>query len=209
MQIAIAAFSEFLLEHELLIYLVVFDQKSFKLSEKLFQDVAAYIDQHYVDAWEAETYGAAEPVRNRRRRERLENKAMMPVACESVAAPMDLDAFLKKKDAGFVETLLELIQKSGQKNSAIYKRANISKQHFSKLINDPKATITKPVAVALALALELDLDATKDLIGRAGYALTNSSKFDVIIMYFIQQQNYDLFEINATLFEFDQSLLGA
>lgn len=209
LQIAIAAFSEFLMEHELLIYLVVFDQKSFKLSEKLFQDVAAYIDQHYVDAWEAETYGAAEPMRNRRRRERLENKAMMPVACESVAAPMDLDAFLKKKDAGFVETLLELIQKSGQKNSAIYKRANISKQHFSKLINDPKATITKPVAVALALALELDLDATRDLIGRAGYTLTNSSYFDLVIRFHIEKKKYNVVEINMALYEYDQPLLGA
>lgn len=208
LQIAIAAFSEFLLEHEMQIYLVVFDHKSFKLSEKLFQDVAAYIDQNYVDAWEMDTYGAAEPIRNCRRRERIESKAMMPMACEAMAAPMDLDSFLKKKDAGFVETLLELIQKSGQKNSTIYKRANISKQHFSKLINDPKATITKPVAVALALALELDLDATRDLIGRAGYTLTNSSYFDLVVQFHIEKKKYNVVEINVALYEYDQPLLG-
>jgi O-acetyl-ADP-ribose deacetylase (regulator of RNase III) len=209
LQIAIAAFSEFLLEHEMQIYLVVFDHKSFKLSEKLFQDVATYIDQNYVDAWEMDTYGAAEPIRNRRRRERIENKTMMPMACEAVAAPMDLDSFLKKKDAGFVETLLELIQKSGHKNSTIYKRANISKQHFSKLINDPKATITKPVAVALALALELDLDATQDLIGRAGYTLTNSSFFDLVIQFHIEKKQYNVVQINCALYEYDQPLLGS
>jgi O-acetyl-ADP-ribose deacetylase (regulator of RNase III) len=209
LQIAIAAFSEFLLEHEMQIYLVVFDHKSFKLSEKLFQEVAAYIDQNYVDAWEMDTYGAAEPIRNRRRRERIESKAMMPMACEAMAAPMDLDSFLKKKDAGFVETLLELIQKSGHKNSTIYKRANISKQHFSKLINDPKATITKPVAVALALALELDLDATQDLIGRAGYTLTNSSFFDLVIQFHIEKKQYNVVQINCALYEYDQPLLGA
>lgn len=211
LQIAISAFSTFLLEHEMQIYLVVFDRKAYKLSEKLFQDVAAYIDQNYVDAWEMDTYGAAEPMRNRRRRarERIESKAMMPMACDEMAAPMDLDAFLKKKDAGFVETLLELIKKSGQKNSTIYKRANISKQHFSKLINDPKTTITKPVAVALALALELDLIQTRDLIGRAGYTLTNSSYFDLVIQFHIENKQYNVVQINCALYEYDQPLLGA
>ena len=211
LQIAIAAFSEFLLEHEMQIYLVVFDHKSFKLSEKLFQDVASYIDQNYVDAWECATYSSVEPVRNRRRqdRERIESQAMMPMACEAVEAPVDLDSFLKEKDAGFVETLLKLIHKSGQKNAAVYKKANISKQHFSKLINNPNATITKPVAVAFALALELDLDATRDLIGRAGYTLTNSSIFDLIIRYHIENRKYNVVEINIVLYEYDQVLLGS
>ena len=211
LQIAISAFSEFLLEHEMQIYLVVFDQKAFKLSEKLFQDVATYIDQNYVDAWEFATYGSAEPLRNRRLRDyrRTESKAMMPMACEELAAPVDLDAFLKKKDAGFIETLLDLIDKSGHKNSTIYKRANISKQHFSKLINDPKATITKPVAVALALALELNLAQTRDLIGRAGYTLTNSSYFDLVIQFHIEMKKYNVVEINCVLYEYDQPLLGS
>ena len=92
------------------------------------------------------------------------------------------------------------------KNSAVYKKANISKQHFSKIINDPNARPTKPTA--LALALELDLEGTKDLIGRAGYALTNSSTFDLIIRYFIERKQYNVVEINIALYEFDQSLLG-
>ena len=104
--------------------------------------------------------------------------------------------------------LLELIKKSGQKNSAIYKKANISKQHFSKLLNDPDAKPSKRTAIALALALELDLNGTKDLIGRAGFALTASSTFDLIIQYFIEHKQYNVIEINIALYEFDQTLLG-
>ena len=214
LQIAIAVFSEFLLEQEIQIYLVVFDRTSCKLSEQLFRSVASYIDERYVGICEKAASAAEEPRRNRRRRdaELLKAKATRasaPMVCEEIMPTGDLEAFLKKKDAGFVETLLELIQKSGKKNSAIYKRANITKQHFSKLINNPNATITKPVAVALALALELDLAQTRDLLGRAGYTLTNSSVFDLIIQYHIENKKFNVVEINVALYAFDQPLLGA
>ncbi|MBQ6798319.1 MAG: macro domain-containing protein [Oscillospiraceae bacterium] len=120
-----------------------------------------------------------------------------------------LEQQLRETDAGFSETLLKLIDLKGKKDSEVYNRANVSRQHFSKIRNNPDYRPTKPTALAFAIALELDLQQTRDLIGRAGYALTRSSKFDVILMYFIEQHNYDLFEINATLFQFDQSLLGA
>ena len=204
LQVAIAAFSAFLMENEMQIYLVVFDRGAYRLSEQLFQGVASYIDQHYVDQCETATYGM--PRRQRRRLDRC-----MEV-CESMAMPrpsMSLEDFLKAKDSGFSQRLLELIQEKGLKNSAVYKRANISKQLFSKIINDPDARPTKPTAIALALALELDLEGTRDLIGRAGYALTNSSTFDLIIRYFIERKEYNVVQINIALYEFDQSLLGA
>ena len=122
--------------------------------------------------------------------------------------PASLPDFLKQEDAGFTETLLKLIDRTGRKDSEIYKKANLSKQHFSKIRNNPDYKPTKQTAIALALALELDLEGTKDLIGRAGYALSNSSKFDLIIRYFIEQRNYIVMEINLALYEFDQSLLG-
>lgn len=115
---------------------------------------------------------------------------------------------LRKTDAGFSETLLQLIDRSGHKDSEIYKKANIDRKHFSKIRNNPSYQPSKSTAIAFAIALELDLEGTKDLIGRAGYALTNSSKFDVIIEYFIVNQIYDIYEINMTLFEFDQTLLA-
>ena len=115
---------------------------------------------------------------------------------------------MKKNDAGFKDTLLNYIDRTGKKDSEIYKKANISKQHFSKIRNNPQYQPTKATALALAIALELNLEKTKDLIGRAGYALTNSSKFDLIVSYFIEQGNYNVVEINIALYEFDQSLIG-
>ena len=222
LQIAISAFSTFLLEHEMQIYLVVFDRKAFKLSEQLFQGVASYIDQNYVDTCEKMAYGVAEEIRRSRNRRRQDmeicESAVLreSLSCAPMEAPkaapmpkaISLEDMLKQADAGFTETLLKLIDQTGKKDSEIYKKALLTKQHFSKIRNNPNYKPTKPTAIALALALELDLEATKDLIGRAGYALTNSSKFDLIIRYFIEQGNYNVVEINIALYEFDQPLLG-
>ena len=218
LQVAIGAFSEFLMEHEMQIYLVVFSKDSVKLSEKLVHNVSCYIDENYVEEYEQEIYGG---VNEERRRDRYQMRRMMEMQSDCMMVPcasepfekasvgMSLGDFIKEKDAGFTETLLSLIKKKGLKNATVYKKANISKQHFSKLINDPDAKPSKPTAIALALALELDLDATRDLISRAGYALTNSSTFDLIIRYFIEHKQYNVIEINIALYEFDQSLLGA
>ena len=211
LQIAMAAFSEFLTEHEMLIYLVVFDKVSFRLSEKLFQNVASFIDENYVDDYEFAAYSCVSEERRSRRRDMEICEDRMARPCPAMAVPKarSLEEMLKQEDAGFTETLLKRIDESGQKDSAIYKKANISKQHFSKIRNNPHYKPTKATAIALALALELDLEGTKDLIGRAGYALTNSSRFDLIIRYYIQQRIYNMVEINTALYEFDQPLLGA
>lgn len=219
LHIAISVFSNFLLEHEIQIYLVVFDRVAYRLSEKLFHDVASYVDEHYVDSCEKTVYdlgGNTRPKRMSRRTRDLdicESSAILEDMCPYVpmaaSKSMSLEDMLKQADAGFTETLLKLIDKSGKKDSEIYKKALLTKQHFSKIRNNPNYKPTKPTAIALALALELDLDATKDLIGRAGYALTNSSKFDLIIRYFIEQGKYNVVEINFALFEHDQSLLGS
>ena len=215
LQIAVSAFSRFLLESDMLIYLVVFDRSAYQLSEKLFQSIASYIDDHYVDLWHKSTYGTdSQIIQHNTRRRRDLDLYQESMVCEAApCAPMpkaaSLPDFLKQADAGFTETLLKLIDKTGKKDSEIYKKANLSKQHFSKIRNNPNYKPTKQTAVALALALELDLEATRDLIGRAGYALNNSSKFDLIIRYFIEQQNYNVIEINIALYEFDQSLLGS
>ena len=167
--------------------------------EAMLRDVEAYLLAHYTQPKklrEAECSYMAMPM-----------AAPMPMAAKrSVEA--GLSELLEQTDAGFSETLLKLIDHSGKKDSYIYRKANVSRQHFSKIRNDPYYKPTKATAIAFALALELDMEQTKDLIGRAGYALTNSSKFDVIIMYFIRNKNYDLNDVNAALFAYDQSLLG-
>lgn len=221
LQTAISAFSEFLLEHEMQIYLVVWGQDVLRLSEKLFQKVSSYIDEHYVALHEVREYGKmSRPTFQApagRRDWESDKQTITAESCEPCyAMPMaavpkafSLEEILKQEDAGFSETLLKLIDQTGKKDSEIYKKANLSKQHFSKIRNNPDYKPTKATALALALALELNLEDTRDLIGRAGYALSNSSKFDLIIRYFIEQKNYNVMEINMALYEFDQSLLGA
>jgi O-acetyl-ADP-ribose deacetylase (regulator of RNase III) len=121
----------------------------------------------------------------------------------------ELIKMVQEADAGFSETLLKLIDKSGEKDSEIYKRANVDRKLFSKIRNNPQYKPSKVTAVSFAIALQLNLEETRDFIGRAGYALSRSNKFDIIIEYFITHERYDIYEINLMLFEFDQSLLGA
>ena len=130
-------------------------------------------------------------------------------AAPAVFDPGELSRMVKDVDAGFSETLLKLIDQSGREDPEIYKRANVDRKLFSKIRNNPLYKPSKATAVAFAIALELDLEQTRDFIGRAGYALSRSNKFDIIIEYFITHKRYDIYEINLMLFEFDQSLLGA
>ena len=210
LQVAMAAFSAFLTRHEMQVYLVVFDKDSYRLSEKLFQSVASFIDENYVDEYAFAAYSCVSEERRSRRRDMEIREDRMPRPCPAMAKPkaLSLEDLLKQEDAGFTETLLKKIDETGQKDSAIYKKANISKQHFSKIRNNPHYKPTKATALALAIALELDIEQTKDLIGRAGFTLSNSSKFDLIIRYYIEQRIYNVVEINTALYEFDQPLLG-
>ena len=211
LRVAVDTIGQFLLENDMTVYLVIFDRAAYQISGKLFADIAEYIDDHYVDQ---HTDSRRERLR---RLNRLEMEESM--VCEKAAAPCapmavgavggSLDDLLQDLDAGFSETLLKLIDRSGKKDSEIYKKANVDRKLFSKIRNNPAYKPSKATALAFAIALELDLEETKDLIARAGFALSHSSKFDVIIEYFIKQSNYDVFAINEALFAFDQSLLGA
>ena len=209
LRVAVDTIGEFLLHNDMTVYLVIFDRAAYQIGNKLFADIAAYIDDHYVDA-HTDT-----------RREYLRRMSVFEshaeAVCESaMPTPMmapkaadGLDDLLAHLDAGFSETLLKLIDRSGKKDAEVYKKANVDRKLFSQIRNNPDYKPSKSTAIAFAIALELDLDETRDLIARAGYALSASSKFDVIIEYFIGQKKYEIFEINEALFAFDQSLLGA
>lgn len=125
------------------------------------------------------------------------------------AAPTELDDLLEHLDAGFSETLLALIDQRGLADAEVYHRANLSRQLFSKIRSNPAYRPTKPTAVALAMALELDVPATQDLLSRAGLTLSRTSKFDVIVRFFLERGIYDIYQLNEALFAYDQPLVGS
>ena len=202
LRVAVDTIGEFLLHNDMTVYIVIFSRTAYQISSKLFADIAEYVDDHYVDAH-------TDSQRERLRRRGVVESRMLTAYEDAPVAASGLDEALAHLDAGFSETLLKLIDRSGKKDSEIYKKANVDRKLFSKIRNNPGYKPSKPTAVAFAIALELSLPETRDLIARAGYALSPSSKFDVIIEYFIRQKKYDIFEINEALFAFDQSLLGA
>jgi len=202
LRVAVDTISEFLAENDMTVYIVIFDRAAYQIGNKLFADIAAYIDDHYADTH-------TNLRRERARRKDVAESRMLTAYEDAPMAASGLDEALAHLDAGFSETLLKLIDRSGKKDAEVYKKANVDRKLFSKIRNNPDYKPSKPKAVAFAIALELNLDETCDLIARAGYTLSPSSKFDVIIEYFIMQRNYDIFKINEALFAFDQSLLGA
>jgi len=209
--VATQAIRDFLCEHEMEVYLVVFDQKAFRISSSLFEDVQSFIDERYIEELLDEEYSG--DFRGRRRlfeaQSYLGDEA--PIAKAVSPAPKkkrSLEDLLAEVDDTFSEALLRLIDAKGKTDPEVYKRANVDRKLFSKIRNNPAYKPSKSTALAFAVALELNLDETRDFIGRAGYALSHSSKADIIVEYFIQRAEYDIFAINETLFAFEQPLLG-
>ena len=211
LKVAIDVISDFLLENEMKVYIVIFDKAAYKISEKLFSDIAEYIDDNYVDEHtdycrecsrmnypcQSVMIGSAQP------------EYLDLCECKAMATEDGLDAKLKQIDESFSQMLLRKIDEKGMTDAECYKKANIDRKLFSKIRSDVHYKPSKPTAIAFAISLELSLDETEDMLKKAGFALSHSNKFDIIIEYFISKGNYNIFEINEALFAFDQSLLGA
>lgn len=211
LQIAVREISTFLLENEMQVYLVVFGREAFALSEKLFKSVNSYIDENYIRSKKLDEYGTEGMYGSRLETRRIREQECADMSV-GAAIPMDSDDWgqlINDLDAGFSETLLQLIDRTGKKDSEIYKKANVDRKLFSKIRNNMDYRPSKTTALAFAFALELDVEETKDFISRAGFALSHSSKFDVIVEYFLVNRNYNVFELNEVLFAFDQPLIGA
>lgn len=211
LKVAIDVISNFLLENEMTVYIVIFDKKAYQISGKLFSDIAEYIDDRYVDEhidYRRECMRMNAPVPPISAVEFCECQARV---CASAPTPKmaSLEDMVNQIDESFSQMLLRKIDEKGMTDAQCYKKANINRKLFSKIRSDVHYKPSKPTAIAFAIALELSLNETEDMLRKAGFALSHSNKFDIIIEYFISKGNYNIFEINEVLFAFDQSLLGA
>lgn len=209
-RIAISAISEFLLENEMDVYLVIYDEKAMLLSEKLFSTIERFIDENYI-----------EEQRRDLKRRGIESYELQSYQLESVELLEDkmeyihlqkesrsLDEVMDQLEDTFVEMLFRLIDEKRMTDVETYKRANIDRRLFSKIRSNIDYNPSKATVIALAIALQLNLDETKDLLGKAGYALSRSNKSDLIIEFFIEEKNYNIHEINEALFDFQQIPIG-
>ena len=199
LRVAVDTISEFLFRNDMTVYIVIFDRRAYQISAKLFRDVEEYVDDHYVEE---------RADRNDTRRRRRLFPEWEAERMRSAELLEDLDEVVSRIDESFSRMLLRKIDERGMTDVECYKKANIDRKLFSKIRSDPDYRPSKPTALAFAIALELPLDEAKDMLMKAGFALSRSSKFDVIIEYFIRNENYNVFEINEALFAFGQSLLG-
>ena len=227
LRFATQVITEFLYDHELMVYLCVFDRTSYEFSKKLFSEISEIIDDEFDGEYEAlEDFDEGEfpryPVLESEVlcdeavfEERTWDAPQMAKACypcSSVKSSVDnktLEEYMKAMDKSFAYKLFDLIDERGMTDVECYKKANVDKKTFSKIKCNPDTyKPSKQTAVAFAIALNLNLDETQDLLASAGLTLSRSFKFDKIIRYFIQKEIYDIFLINEALFEFDQVLLG-
>ena len=205
LKFAIQTITEFLFKNELNVYLCVFDKESYSFSQRLFNDINAFIDDEYVDEREEDDY------KDLCGRFLLSECCLAPSVAEPKASGVSnksLKEYVKNMDRSFQEMLFDLIDERGMSDVECYKKANIDKRIFSKIKSNKAYRPSKQTAIAFAISLQLDLDTTQELLATAGYTLSKSNVFDKIIRYFIHVGNYDIFEINEALFEFDQVLLG-
>ena len=196
LKVAVDTIGDFLLCHDMTVYLVIFDRAAYTIGGKLFNNIAAYIDDCYVD----------EHTQIRRDMSMESEPLEARLWCDS--ASFSLDEALSQLDESFSQMLLRKIDERGITDAQCYKKANIDRKLFSKIRSDVHYKPSKPTAMAFAIALELPLEEAQELLQKAGFAFSHASKFDIIVEYFIAHQNYNIFEINEALFAFDQSLLG-
>ena len=215
MEVAVEAISHFLMQNDMTVYLVVFGRESLYAGQKLFRDVQSYIDDVYV----AEHLdGRAEESRKLRWRRKQQAEAdksffaeLAPMAAPKAGAMpnVDWDDLLKQTDEGFSQALLRMIDERGMKDSECYRKANIDRKLFSKIRSNPEYRPSKQTVFAFAMALELTLDEAKDFLNKAGFSISHSSRFDVVMEYFLRHEFYDVIRINEVLFEYDLPLLGS
>jgi O-acetyl-ADP-ribose deacetylase (regulator of RNase III) len=212
LQIAMKTIGNFLQEHEMQVTLVVYDPDSYQISRSQYHGLRMFIDDNYVE----------EHLQRRRRRNNADLSVLeetnyemsyrsalpSPKQKSANAAPTHTYITNFPLSETFSEMLLRHIDRSGLTDPQVYRRANIDRRLFSKIRSNPDYQPSKNTALALAIALKLNLDQTTDLLRRAGYALSPSSKFDLTVEYFIRERMFDITEINFVLYTNGHSMLG-
>ena len=187
LRIAVSEICKFLMQHDILVYIVVFDKDSFRISKRLIHDITEYIDECYIEAhYEGNTTRLLTYL--------FDDEPLEPML--SQMQPMSLSDAISQIDESFSEMLMRKIDEKGLTDVQCYKKANVDRKLFSKIRSNPQYKPRKTTAAAFAVALELPIDEAKDLLSKAGYSLTHSNKFDIIIEYFIKKGEYDIFTIN-------------
>lgn len=211
LDVAVSAITDFLEDNDMDITMVVFDKNAVSVSEKLISDVKKYIDDNYAEEHSSYFSRRNKEIRLFEERDEPDSKMLTDREYRAPESYDDLSACFEdfdKLDETFSQALLRMIDEKGLTDVQVYKKANIDRRLFSKIRSDMNYKPKKQTAIALAVALELDIHETQKLLEKAGYTLSNSIKFDVIIKYFIENKKYNIYEINETLFAFDQSLIG-
>ena len=224
LQIAVSVFSRFLLENEMQIILVVFDKRSFQLSGQSVGEIDSFIDANYIRQKRRTEY-SRRPFRCSRIESDITDDSEVYEECSryteaeecetelfmSIPMPekaMSLDEELENVGMSFHDKLFELIGESGMDNKDVWKRANLDRKHFSKIQCDEKYHPKKKTVMALCIALELDLEQAKDLLARADWAFSPSSKVDLIVQKAIIDKQYDIYQLNLVLFQYTNEILG-
>lgn len=209
LSIAIGAFTDFLMTHDIRIILVVFDKPVFELAGQLIDGVHGYVDEKYVEATHAEEYGIRHCAASYQElTERISNLRSsefkgIEVAVGSVAAqpkaPAELNDIMQQTGASFHKMLFQLIDERGLKDSEVYTRADMTRQQFSQIRRNPNYQPSKSAAIRFSLALKLDYETAQDFLSSAGYMLSQSIPVDIIIRYCIEHGEFNAVKINGEL----------
>lgn len=197
LQTAIKVLSGFLLHSEMMIYLVVYDEESTHLCQMIFPDIQDYLQSNGCDPYMPMMYTEAG----------ICGSVSMPMLCEEMSY-RTLEDIVENRGKNLPEMLMQFLIEKDLKNAEVYHNANISRKVFSKIITNEKYHPKKKTVLALAIGMKLNLDETKDLLSRAGYALSPGSKFDLIVKYCIETGEYNIVKINILLYEYGEETLG-
>jgi len=226
MKIALQEIQNFLLAHDMMVYLVVFDEDSVRVSGQLFDEIESYVDAHYVGRRMLEEYATFDsvpqdtaelpplpPILPKAPGKQIMAAPSMPRMAPTMhrasemsrreAAPTrSLQELVNNVGETFQQRLLRLIAEKGMTTVEAYKAAYKDKKFFYKISKNVNYQPTKHTVYAFAIALKLSLDETKDLLASAGLAISQSSRFDIIMQYVFEHEIYDFYTIDCILYDF-------